>query len=404
VTVLVLSPILLPGPHDLFQSILNDNRDIFDQCLREKAMAQGNENVDGERRFDQWQYEFLKRCSDKGPEGIREWNKWRRDNPQEDIRLEGADLTLLNLNGSHLNSRALRDGKTGQMIRWNSRVYLGGAYLGQATLDVAELGYAQLDGATLRRASLCGAKLQQTSLKGANLWGANLANADLRNANLDSAVLRGANLQGARLWQTRLRGAQCRMVIVDGITLMRRCLIDENTDFDGVGLSMVRIEPTTRQLLEYNVRRRNWEAWYEKHKKLKWLVKPFWALSNYGLSTQRIGFSFFTFAIGFALFYWCWPQLLDGIRTGHDLRSFVHAFYFSVVTMTTLGFGDIAANPDSWQGQALLMVQVILGYVLLGALVTRFAVLFTAGGPAGRFAKATSKREDHGTRLDADGG
>jgi len=26
-----------------------------------------------------------------------------------------------------------------------------------------------------------------------------------------------------------------------------------------------------------------------------------------------------------------------------------------------------------------------LGYVLLGALVTRFAVLFTAGGPAGKF-------------------
>ena len=53
--------------------------------------------------------------------------------------------------------------------------------------------------------------------------------------------------------------------------------------------------------------------------------------------------------------------------------------------MTTLGFGDIAANPGSWQGQVALMVQVILGYVLLGALVTRFAVLFTADGPAGSY-------------------
>jgi hypothetical protein len=33
------------------------------------------------------------------------------------------------------------------------------------------------------------------------------------------------------------------------------------------------------------------------------------------------------------------------------------------------------------------MVQVILGYALLGALITRFAVLFTVGGPAGKFAK-----------------
>ncbi|HNY78828.1 MAG: hypothetical protein RBS72_13860 [Sedimentisphaerales bacterium] len=32
------------------------------------------------------------------------------------------------------------------------------------------------------------------------------------------------------------------------------------------------------------------------------------------------------------------------------------------------------------------MLQAILGYVLLGALVTRFAVLFATGGPAGKFA------------------
>ena len=69
-----------------------------------------------------------------------------------------------------------------------------------------------------------------------------------------------------------------------------------------------------------------------------------------------------------------------------DVEGLWQALYFSVVTMTTLGFGDIAANPDSWIGQTLLMLQVILGYVLLGALVTGFAVLFTAGGPAGKFA------------------
>ena len=55
--------------------------------------------------------------------------------------------------------------------------------------------------------------------------------------------------------------------------------------------------------------------------------------------------------------------------------------------MATLGFGDIAANPDSWQGQLLLMAQVILGYVLLGTLITRLTVLFTSGGPADKFAE-----------------
>jgi hypothetical protein len=31
--------------------------------------------------------------------------------------------------------------------------------------------------------------------------------------------------------------------------------------------------------------------------------------------------------------------------------------------------------------------------VLLGALVTRFAVLFTAGGPAGKFSKVDKRNE-----------
>jgi hypothetical protein len=58
--------------------------------------------------------------------------------------------------------------------------------------------------------------------------------------------------------------------------------------------------------------------------------------------------------------------------------------------MTTLGFGDMYASAHSLFrgifGHILLAFQVTLGYVLLGALVTRFAVLFTAGGPAGKFA------------------
>ena len=66
--------------------------------------------------------------------------------------------------------------------------------------------------------------------------------------------------------------------------------------------------------------------------------------------------------------------------------------YFSVVTMTTLGFGDMYANAQSIWGHLLLTIQVILGYVLLGALVTRFAVLFTAGGPAGKFSNEQGKK------------
>jgi hypothetical protein len=49
--------------------------------------------------------------------------------------------------------------------------------------------------------------------------------------------------------------------------------------------------------------------------------------------------------------------------------------------MTTLGFGDIRANPKSVSGHILVTTQVIWGYFLLGAIVTRLGILFTSGGP-----------------------
>jgi hypothetical protein len=42
----------------------------------------------------------------------------------------------------------------------------------------------------------------------------------------------------------------------------------------------------------------------------------------------------------------------------------------------------------------LLAFYVILGHVLLGALITRFAVLFTAGGPAGEFAREEKDNDE----------
>ena len=111
------------------------------------------------------------------------------------------------------------------------------------------------------------------------------------------------------------------------------------------------------------------------------LVRAFWWLSDYGQSTGRIAAVFFLLAALFAVVYGCAPGLVTNL---HDVdrkpvaASVVpfRALYFSVVTMTTLGFGDMYAAPGSIAGHLLLTAHVILGYVLLGALVTRLAILF----------------------------
>ncbi len=327
---------------------------------------------EGERRFSQEQYEMLLRCSEK--KGIKEWNEWRKYNPDENISLENADLKEAYLDGVNLSGADL----------WN-------ADLTDAHLVGADIGDASLNGAKLIGVNLKNADLSNAYLQGANLNEAHLENVNFVGAYLKDARLSDTHLEGARFFLVNLQNTNFQLAIVDGSTLFGECTVDHYTDFRNVGLHSARIEQEIKQLLEYNNRRMNWELWhkgmwYKRNSWLKWPVRLFWWMSDYGRSTGRIIFTFFVLAFLFTVVYWLWPNCVSVNCKVGDLRSFLHALYFSVVTMTTLGFGDIAANPDSWQGQVLLMVQVILGYVLLGALVTRLAILFMAGGPAGKFA------------------
>lgn len=307
---------------------------------------ENSKRENSQRRFSQQQYEMLKRCSDK--KDMTEWNEWCEKNPNEKIWLEGAGLT-------------------------------------EAHLEGADLAFAHLEGAYLSKAHLEGAGLTEAHLEGA----------DLEFARLEGANLVYAHLEGANLRFAYLEGADFAVGVVDGSTLLWECTIDRETNFRGVGLGGVRIDSRTKQLLEYNIRRMNWEDWYKGHAKLKWLVKPFWWMSDYGLSTGRIIATFFVLAFVFANIYYHWgriarPGIVENLFVDHNGVAIqwwlvpLRTLYFSIVTQTTLGFGDMYANAHSIFGHILLSIQVMLGYVLLGALITRFAVLFTAGGPAGR--------------------
>ncbi len=216
---------------------------------------------------------------------------------------------------------------------------------------------------------------------------------------------------GTIFYFSNLHSANFQTALVNGATSFWGSKVNQKTNFLGVGLDITRIEPATKQLLEYNIRRMNWEEWYKKHPKMKWLVRPFWFMSDYGLSTGRIIITFFVLSLVFAaIYYICGmlnpPGIVSSVFEGKEglvpvwlvpLRT----IYFSIVTMTTLGFGDMHANCQSFLGHLLLTVQVILGYVLLGAMVTRFAVLFTAGGPAGKFSPIKIKETGEGEKQKA---
>lgn len=360
-----------------------------------------------EFRRDPKQLELLKKCSDR--KDMTEWNKWREENPKEEIWLQGAELW-----GAHLEEADLRHVHL-------EGANLTGAHLKRAKLEGTHLEGAQLTRARLGKAELIGSHLKKANITHANLVGAILTKAHLEMAKLQDAYLEGADVKFAHLEATEftrsnLKGADFSASVVDGSTLFWMCDIDPKTDFRGVGLDSCRIDEKTKYDLEYNRRRMNCEDWYKLHPRLARPVKIFFWMSDYGNSTWRIIKTFFAIAVCFALVYYLWGALdfyllKDNEHPGIVANMFIdqgqqvvscivplRSIYFSIVTMTTLGFGDMYANTNNYWlaaicGHLLLMLQVLLGYCLLGALVTRFAVLFKSGLIPGKLKKKQQKRQ-----------
>ena len=336
----------------------------------EKNGESGSQKEQTEKpKLNEEQYKLLLSCSKK--KEVTEWNKYRMEHTGEEIRLQGAKLERTNLQGA---------------VLWNAN--LQGAHLGGA------------------------------NLQGAHLEGANLQGAHLEGANLQDADFEEANLQGAKLQRAKLQGANFRMAIVDGGTLIWNCDVNHwrksgrFTDFQGVGLDNARITPETKQLIEYNIRRKNWEKWYSKHFLLKGPAWLFWLVSDYGLSTWRIIVSCILLVFTFAAIYFIWgcvdyyhgikiePGIVKGFFITPQPEQMSDFYYGSMIFLRSVclsiammfTFGDISVINTQfgwkwWFSHSIPILQMVLGYMVLGALITRLAILFTSGGPAGKFAK-----------------
>ena len=337
--------------------------------------------------FSQEQYDKLRRCSEEN--NLSEWNEWRNQNiDTPTIMLEGADLAGANLSGVELWEADLKGAN------------LQGADLKRSALWKADLRDARLEGADLRGAKLIGANCQGatligTLLKSTDFTDSNLQEAKIVEAQFQESRLWKANLKGAVIWQSRLQSAKFDLICVDGMTTISACQFDKETDFSGAGLDAASIDPGLKAALKDNIRRIQWQKWFAKG---NWaaqalkncFVRPFWWMTGYGSSTANIIYYFVVLAYLFGSLYFFLELTGCGVVEGLGVagmpwyHTWLRGLYFSVVTMTTLGFGDLYAMKTSYLGHVLLMVQVILGYVLLGALVTRLGILFTSEAPAAK--------------------
>lgn len=285
--------------------------------------------------------------------------------------LSGADLTDLDLSGRDLSEADLSGAR---LLR---------ADLSGAILYGANLCDAVLAGAVLRGADLTEAKAERAAFSGADLTDATLFSIDLRGGSLAKADLSGAELRCARLVEVNLNGAKLAHVELDGSDLGEATLVDaeltgsswrgasvRGADFRGVSggheAHWIGVRHVSRADFEgaMLVRRHILDVIYLDEFKgrfpmMYWL---WWLTSDCGRSLPRWGALTFVITMAYAVAY-----ASVGMGWGEDATWF-SPFYFSIVTLTTLGYGDVL--PVNAAGQALAVSQAIVGYVMLGGLIS----------------------------------
>lgn len=284
----------------------------------------------------------------------------------------GIDLAGADLSGAQLPGLTL------------FKANLSGASLRGANLEGAELSGTDFTGADLEGARLTRAGLGMTVLSGVNAFRADLSGATLTGATMAHAVFHLATLTGARIREADLTGADFRSADMREAELSL-CRTDgacfDEADLRGARLRAVKGYESAswygvdirdinfagayrlrRHVVDENYLREFREAGRLEHA----LYRFWWLTSDCGRSLGRWLANIAVVVAVFAgLFAWV------GVNTGDHPPGVMTHLYYSVVTLTSLGYGDIL--PQSALGQALVMLEVCVGYMMLGGLISILA-------------------------------
>jgi uncharacterized protein YjbI with pentapeptide repeats len=338
-------------------------------------------------------------------QGVEVWNSWREQNPNTDISLESADLRNTSLEGVNLADANLKGANLScacmnhaNLVRARlqsanlthavlnhanlAHAYLEKANLAFASLEEALLPFAHLDDANLSAANLRGTRAEDAEFRRANLSYTTLRKAVLASSDFRHATLVGANMEGANITAANLESANVSLVKFDQhiflktlketgfhpIAFGRRyidVILDTTVRCKGLhatfcyGSQRLKLFLLDQDYLEEKLETRGGRFWC-----FLW-----WLFADCGRSLTRwAGWSCL-----FALLYACVYYYL-GVRHFHLAympHSFITALYYSIVTFTTLGFGDI--SPTSNLSALIVCSEVILGYVMLGGLISIFS-------------------------------
>ena len=246
--------------------------------------------------------------------------------------------------------------------------------LAGADLTLSDLHGNKLQHANLQRATLVATDLSDTTLIEAIFWGADLNGTVLQEARLERADFRGARFWFADLSDTETwlgavwnsRDSFWSRVRRLDITGRRRKPRERKTVFGATDIRNANWAGAAA-LRRYIEDENYLDEFVRGHKVVAW----FWKRScDYGRSFLRWAFVSFLLALLFGFWLWLIRDQLH-IACHNTAPEWATMLYFSVVTFTTLGFGDV--TPKTGWAELVVGLEVIAGYVMLGGLISIFA-------------------------------
>jgi len=270
-------------------------------------MAENNDNTE--------ERELLKISDEELNKILEEHEKWvaskGKEGKRADLRmadLEKADLRKANLQKADLYRANLSEANLWKANLWKANLYR--ANLQKAVLSSAILQEAELIEANLQKAKLHAALLRKANLYFANLQKANLSFANLQKAHLSIADFERANVTGVK-YNRKGRYRGIRVATCYGSPRFRRFAQDQ--DF----IEELRDSGRRGKVIYY-----------------LWLI-----FADCGRTPWYwILWSIF-FAVGFGyLYYFMGEGAFEAKKLAWSRSTTI---YYSVVTFTTLGFGDI---------------------------------------------------------------
>ena len=279
---------------------------------------------------------------------------------------DGAKLYKATLDGAEFLGTTFRGANLTE-----SQAFKAG--FGMTDFTDANCYHAKMEDATFVEAQIRNVDFRAAKLSRCRLYEADLEGTDFDQADLGDADLRETNIQGVNFRNTSLRGSQLREV-------------QNYTKADWIGADIRDIDFAGAYLVRQHIIDENFLYEYKHQSKVTRCVYHAWKwTSDCGRSLTRWGVFLALNVLLFAFVYWGLDQWAAPAEGASHLKNiglldggFIRYLYYSVVTFTTLGYGDV--SPTSAIGQIVLIVHIAFGYLGLGALLSILATKFASRG------------------------